>query len=61
MNKSTEYILFSYKFRWAWLIDATVRYPMQTVKSNCGNMTGIVGNEVPRDKSNEYDAWCHKG
>lgn len=51
------YLYFSY----GWLIDATARYPMQTVKSNCGNRTGVIGTTAKRNKTNgRYSAYCYK-
>jgi len=46
---------------YGWLIDATARYPMQTVKPNCGNRTGVIGNTAKRDKHDKrYSAYCYK-
>lgn len=46
---------------YGWLIDATARYPMQTVKSNCGNRTGVIGTTAQRNKThNRYSAYCYK-
>ncbi|XP_078370678.1 uncharacterized protein LOC144654408 [Oculina patagonica] len=51
-----------YRCEYAWLVDATVRYPMQTVNPNCGNMIGVVGSDAKRNKeTGQYDAWCYKG
>ena len=54
-------IISNLYFSYGWLIDATARYPMQTVKPNCGNKTGVIGTTAQRNKTSErYSAYCYK-
>ena len=43
-----------------WLIDSTVRFPMQGPRSGCCGTSGICGSPIPADETNKYNAWCYK-
>lgn len=45
--------------RRGWLIDATVRFPMQTKKNGCGNKIGIIGSSEKQNKGEKSNAWCY--
>ena len=47
-------------FRYGWLADATLRYPMQTSKPGCQDRIGIIESPTPQDKSTTFNAWCYK-
>ena len=55
---STPSLLIS--FRYGWLADATLRYPMRTSKPSCGGRIGIIGSPTPQDNSKTSNAWCYK-
>ena len=45
--------------RRGWLIDATIRFPMQTKKNGCGNKIGIIGSSKKQNKGDKSNAWCY--
>ena len=55
---TSQFLLFLY--RYGWLADSTLRYPMHSKSYSCGNHIGIVGSSTPSNKAIMKNAWCYK-
>ena len=54
------YFIYSFMpFRWSWLADGTVRFPMQQERAGCGPR-GIAGTTTPKPTYKKYDTFCYK-